>query len=47
MGEDKYQSFSVRQGYEQPKPIQLESMDDDLRNRLWNVLDRCSAGTRT
>ena len=38
MGEDKYQPFSVRQGIKQSKAIQLESMDDDLRNRLWNVL---------
>ena len=30
--------FSVRQGIKQSKAIQLESMDDDLRNGLWNVL---------
>ena len=41
MGEDKYQPFSVRQGIKQSKAIQLESMDDDLRNGLWNEFDRC------
>ena len=41
MSKGKYQPFSVRQGYEQPKPIQLEGMDDDLRSGLWNVFDRC------
>ena len=41
MGEDKYRPFSVRQGIKQSKAIQLESMDDDLRNRLWNVLNGC------
>ena len=41
MGEDKYRPFSVRQGIKQSKAIQLESMDDDLRNRLWNEFDRC------
>ena len=38
MSKDKYQPFSVRHGIKQPKPIQLESMDNDLRNGLWNVL---------
>ena len=39
MSKDRHQSFSVRQGYEQPKAIQLESMDKDLRNGLWNAFD--------
>ncbi len=34
---NKYESFSVRMGYKQPKPIQRESMDEGLRNRLWTV----------
>ncbi len=41
MNEDKYQPFSVRQGVKQPKPIQLESMDEDLHNGLWNAFDGC------
>ena len=32
-------TFSQRQGIEpMTKPLQIESMDDDLRNRLWNVM---------
>lgn len=34
-------SFSRRQGYERPKVIQFESMDDDLRIGLWNKLTEC------
>ena len=30
-------SFSERYGYTQPKQIQRESMDEDLRNSLWNM----------
>lgn len=29
--------FSERMGYTPPKPLQLESMDEDLRNSLWNA----------
>ena len=32
--------FSVRHGYKPEKSLQIESMDDGLRNRLWNVLKR-------
>lgn len=33
--------FSEREGYRPVKSVvQFESMDDDLRNRLWNNLDR-------
>lgn len=31
-------SFSERYGYTEKKPIQVDSMDDDLRTGLWNVL---------
>ena len=41
MSEYQHQSFSVRNGIKQSKDIQLESMDDDLRNRLWSAFDRC------
>ena len=37
----EYKPFSVRHGYQQPKSIQHESMDDDLRTGLWNVLHDC------
>ena len=40
MNENNPPSFSIRHGYEQPKPIQIEGMDDDLRNGLWNVFLR-------
>lgn len=34
-------SFSKRMGLKQPtKLVQLDDIDDDLRNSLWNVLDR-------
>ena len=34
--------FSERMGLTSPKTqIQIESMDDDLRHRLWNVLSIC------
>ncbi|MFZ5980751.1 MAG: AbiJ-NTD4 domain-containing protein [Candidatus Zixiibacteriota bacterium] len=32
-------SFSERHGFEPEKSIQIESMDDNLRNGLWNALD--------
>jgi len=32
--------FSERMGYTPPKPLQLESMDEDLRNSLWNSVIR-------
>ena len=35
---DKYKPFSERHGYTQPKPVQRESVDQDLLNALWNVL---------
>ena len=38
MNTTNYKSFSARHGYEQPKPIQHESMDNDLRTGLWNAL---------
>lgn len=38
MSTENNKSFSVRHGYKKPKPIQHESMGDDLRNRLWNAL---------
>ncbi|WP_428668036.1 AbiJ-NTD4 domain-containing protein [Runella sp.] len=31
-------NFAERMGYVQPKGIQIDSIDDGLRNRLWNVL---------
>ena len=31
--------FSQRMGIEQKKEIQIDSMDDELRNRIWNVMD--------
>ena len=37
MSNNNYKSFSVRHGYKQPKPIQREAMDKDLRNGLWNA----------
>ena len=37
---DTYRPFSERHGYSQPKGIQLEDMDDALRNSLWNVFDK-------
>ena len=33
--------FSERMGYEQPKSIQREGMDSDLRSGLWNVFYKC------
>ena len=33
-------SFSERMGLSQPKALQLEGMDDELRNSLWNVVAR-------
>lgn len=42
MSTENYKPFSERHGYKQPKPIQHESMDDDLRNSLWNVFYECS-----
>jgi hypothetical protein len=34
--------FSERKGFTKPKThIQLDSIDDDLRNKLWNALDTC------
>ena len=35
---DEYKPFSERYGYTQPKPVQRESVDQDLLNALWNVL---------
>ncbi len=32
--------FSKRMGFEPEKIVQLEEMDDDLRNSLWNILNR-------
>ena len=31
-------SFSERYGYEPPKPLQVESMDDDLKMAIHNVI---------
>ena len=31
-------TFSERQGLKQPRLFQTDSIDDALRNRLWNVL---------
>ena len=31
--------FSEREGFTKPKPVQKETMDDDLKNSLWNCLD--------
>ena len=31
-------SFSKRYGYEPPKPLQFESMDDDLKMAIHNVI---------
>jgi len=36
MSEDS-KSFSERLGYRPPKPLQIESMDEDLRNDLWSA----------
>ena len=33
--------FSERYGYTLAKAVQLESMDDDLRNSLWNAINVC------
>ena len=33
--------FSERMGYEQPKSIQREDVDDDLRSSLWNIFHDC------
>jgi hypothetical protein len=30
--------FSERQGYNPKKALQFESIDDDLRNSIWNLL---------
>ena len=46
MNTTNYKSFSVRHDYEQPKPIQHESMDDDLRIGLWNVFYQCFPDSR-
>ena len=46
MNTTNYKSFSARHGYEQPKPIQHESMDKDLRNGLWNVFYQCFPDSR-
>lgn len=35
---DKSKSFSERMGYKPIKEIQENSMDEDLRIRLWNAL---------
>ena len=34
---EKYQPFSERHGYTQPKLPQREAMDDNLRTGLWNA----------
>ena len=31
-------TLSLRQGLSQPEPVQLDSMDSELRNSLWNVV---------
>lgn len=31
-------NFAERMGFEQPKGIQIDSIDNGLKNRLWNVL---------
>lgn len=33
-------TFSERHGFEEPKMIQAEEMDDDLKNSIWNVLHK-------
>lgn len=34
---DEYKPFSEEHGYTQPKPLQREAMDEDLRTGLWNA----------
>jgi len=34
---DEYKSFSEEYGHTQPKPLQREAMDEDLRTGLWNA----------
>ena len=41
MSTRNHKPFSVRHGYQQPKSIQHESIDADLRAGLWNVLHNC------
>ena len=41
MSTKDHKPFSVRHGYQQPKSIQHESIDADLRAGLWNVLHNC------
>ena len=40
MGDDGNQSFSQRMGIEEKKELQTNSMDDDLRKRIWNVVHK-------
>jgi len=40
MSEDRYIPFSEREGIIPEKVLQLDSMDDILRNSLWNVMYR-------
>ncbi len=35
-------SFSKRYGYEPIKGLQFESMDDDLKRRIWDIVDDCN-----
>ena len=34
-------SFSERMGFKEPKEIQKERMDEDLRWGIWNILENC------
>lgn len=36
---DDSRTFSIRNGYTKQKQIQLESVDQDLRNSIWNLID--------
>ena len=41
MSTRNHKTFSVRHSHQQPKSIQYEDMDDDLRTGLWNVFLDC------
>lgn len=38
MSEERKAPFSEREGHASPKPIQVKSLDDAVRARLWNVV---------
>ena len=40
MGDDGNQLFSQRMGMEKKKELQTDSMDSDLRTRVWNIMHK-------